>query len=184
VLATDDRRHGDRRDLLKTSGEERTVMPDTTIWIAQSFLALFFFAAGVPKVIGRGIDRWVGFDDLPRPLVVVIGVCEVAAAVALVAPMVADDGEWTTLLAAIGLAAVSLMASGFHIREGEWLPAVETALWASLAASIAIGRWDEMSTGPSISVDVLVPVVAVLVPAIIVNLVLLFRQPIQPDAEN
>lgn len=159
-------------------------MLDTTIWIAQSFVALFFFAAGVPKVIGRGIDRWVGFDDLPRPLVVVIGVCEVAAAVALVAPIVAERGEWTTPLAATGLTAVSLMACGFHIREGEWLPAVETALWASLAASIALGRWDEIASGPSITVHVLVPVIAVLVPAIIVNLVLLLRQPIQPDTKN
>jgi len=159
-------------------------MLETTLWIAQSFLALFFFAAGVPKVIGRGIDRWVGFDDLPRPLVVVIGICEVTAALALVVPMVADSGEWTTPLAAMGLTAVSMMASGFHIREGEWLPAAETALWSSLAASIAIGRWDEMSTGPSIPIDVLVPVVAVLVPAIIINLVLLFRQPVPPDTEN
>jgi hypothetical protein len=98
--------------------------------------------------------------------------------------MAADAGEWTTPLAAIGLVAVSLMASGFHIREGEWLPAVETALWASLAASIAIGRWDALSTGPSISADLLVPVVAVLLPATIVNLVLVFRQPGQPDTEN
>ncbi len=159
-------------------------MLDTTLWIAQGFLALFFFAAGVPKVIGRGIDRWVGFDDLPRPLVVVIGISEVAAAVALVAPMVAARGEWTTPPAAIGLAAVSLMASGFHIRKGEWLPAIETALWASLAASIAIGRWEEIATGPSISVDWLLALVAVLVPAIIANLVLLFRQPIEPDPES
>lgn len=43
-------------------------MLDTILWVAQGFLALFFFAAGVPKVISRGIDRWVGFDDLPRPL--------------------------------------------------------------------------------------------------------------------
>jgi hypothetical protein len=42
-------------------------MLDTTLWIAQSFLALFFLAAGVPKVAGRGFDRWVGFDDLPPP---------------------------------------------------------------------------------------------------------------------
>lgn len=159
-------------------------MLDTALWIAQCFVALFFFAAGVPKVIGRGLDRWVGFDDLPLPLVVVIGVSEVAAALALVAPMVADTGEWMAPLAAIGLAAVSLMASGFHIREGEWLPAIETALWASLAASVALGRWDEMSTGPSFSIDVLIPVIGVLVPAIIVNLIVLFRQPVQPDAEN
>jgi len=108
-------------------------------------------------------------------------VAEIAAALALVAPMLADDGEWTTPLAALGLAVVSLMASGFHIRQGEWLPALETSLWASLSTTIAIGRWEEMSTGPSVSIDVLVPVVAVLVPAIILNLVLLFRQPVQPN---
>lgn len=159
-------------------------MLDATLWIAQTFLAIFFLAAGAPKVIGRGIDRWVGFGDVPRPLVVLTGFCEVAAAIALVIPMVADRGEWTTPLAAIGLTTVSLMASGFHIRKGEWLPAGETALWASLAASIAIGRWDEMSTGPSISVDLLVPVVAVLVPTIVANLVLLFRQPVQQESEN
>lgn len=159
-------------------------MLDTTLWIAQGFLAIFFFAAGVPKVIGQGIDRWVGFDDLPRPLVVLIGVCEVAAAVALVLPMAADRGEWTTPLAAIGLTAVSLMASGFHIREREWLPALETGMWASLAAAIAIGRWNEMATGPSISGDVLVPLVATLAPAIIVILVLFFRQPVQTSATS
>lgn len=159
-------------------------MLDTTLWIAQSFLALFFLTAGAPKVVGRGLDRWVGFDDLPRPLVVVIGLSEVAAALALVAPMVAERSEWTTTLAATGLTAVSLMASGFHIRAAEWLPAMETALWASLAASIAIGRWDEMSTGPSISMNVLVPVIAVLASASIFNLVPVFRQPTQRDTEN
>ena len=159
-------------------------MLDITLSIAQSFLALFFFAAGLPKLFGRGIDRWVGFDDLPRPLVIVIGVSEVAAAVALIVPMIVGDGEWTSPLAGIGLAAVSLMASGFHIRKGEWLPAVETSLWATLSASIAIGRWGQTSGGPSIPRDLLGVVIPVLVVAIIVNLVLLFRQPIQPDAEE
>jgi hypothetical protein len=160
-------------------------MLDTTLWIAQSVLALFFLAAGTPKVINRGMERWVGFDHLPRGLVVLIGVCEVAAALALVAPTVAGHGQWTTPLAAIGLATVSLMASGFHIRQGEWLPAVETALWASLAASVAIGRWDQMSTGPSVSLDLLVLVVAVVLSAIIVNLVVLFRRPTtRPGTEN
>jgi hypothetical protein len=159
-------------------------MLESTLWIAQSFLALFFLAAGLPKVMGRGMERWVGFDGLPRRLVVVIGVCEVAAALALVAPMVAGVAEWTTPLAAIGLATVSLMASGFHVREAEWLPAIETVLWASLSTAVAIGRWDEMSTGPSISADVLVPLASVLVLAIIVNLVLLFRSPTQSEART
>lgn len=156
----------------------------TTLWISQGFLALFFFAAGLPKVVGRGLDRWVGFDDVPRLLTIVIGVCEVAAALALVVPMTAGRAEWTTPLAAIGLAVVSLMASGFHVRAGEGLPAVETALWASLAASVAIGRWPQMATAPAVSMDVLMPVMAVLVAAIVGNLILLFRRPVHPGMES
>src|SRR5690554_6849224 len=78
-----DRRQGDRRGLLEID-RRHTIMLDATLWIAQGFLALFFLAAGLPKIVGRGIDRWIGFDDLPRPLTIVIGLSEVAAAVALV----------------------------------------------------------------------------------------------------
>jgi uncharacterized membrane protein YphA (DoxX/SURF4 family) len=158
-------------------------MLDTTLWIAQLFLGLFFLAAGLPKVLDRGLDRWVGFDQLPRPMTMLIGVAEVAAAVALVVPMLVDELQWTTPLAALGLVAIVLPANGFHIRAKEWLPALETALWASLAGAIAIGRWEEMSTGPSISADVLVPVIGCLVVAVIGNLVILIRQPVQPDPE-
>jgi drug/metabolite transporter superfamily protein YnfA len=157
-------------------------MLDTTLWLAQSLLALFFLAAGLPKLIGRGLDRWVGFGDLPRALVVLIGLCEVAGAIALVAPMAAGHGAWTAPLAAIGIAVVALMASGFHLRQQEWLPATETALWASLAGSVAVGRWDEIATAPSVPAEVLVPVVAALVVAIGANLVVLFRQPSPVDA--
>ena len=153
-------------------------MLDVTVWIAQTFLALFFLAAGLPKVAGRGIERWVGFDDLPRPIVVVIGIAEVAAAVALVVPMATGVGEWTTPLAAVGIAVISLMASGFHIRAAEGLPALETALWSALAGTIAVARWGELSGGPSADSGVLAAVLAVLVPAIIVNLVVLFRRPV------
>jgi uncharacterized membrane protein len=157
-------------------------MLDTTLWIAQIFLALFFLAAGMPKVVGRGLDRWIGFDDVPRPMTVVIGLAEVAASIALVVPMTVDALQWTTPVAALALVAVVLPASGFHIRAQEWLPALETGLWASLAAAIAVGRWHEMSTGPSISADVLVPVIGGLVAAIIANLVILFRRPVPPHA--
>ncbi|WP_176611369.1 DoxX family protein [Actinomadura sp. WMMB 499] len=150
-------------------------MLDTTVWVAQGFLALFFFAAGVPKIVGRGIDRWVGFDQVPRIMTIVIGVSEVAAAVALIVPGLIDRLEWTTPLAAVGIAVISLMASGFHLRAREWLAALETVLWASLAGTIAIARWDQLATGPSLSEDLLVPVLLALVPAIIVNLVFLAR---------
>ncbi|MBB5786099.1 DoxX family protein [Jiangella mangrovi] len=153
-------------------------MVDVAVWIAQIFLALFFLAAGLPKVAGGGIERWVGFDDVARPLVVLIGVAEVVAAVTLVAPMAVGAGEWTTPLAALGIAVISLMASGFHVRAAEGLPALETALWSALAGAVAVGRWDQLSGGPSLGGGVLVAALAVLVPAIVVNLVVLFRRPL------
>jgi hypothetical protein len=50
---------------------------DLVLWSAQGFLALFFLAAGAPKGTGRGLERWAGFADLPRALVVLIGFSEV-----------------------------------------------------------------------------------------------------------
>ena len=57
------------------------------LWSVQVFLALFFLAASVPKILGRGIERWTGFSDLPRAEVVFIGVMELFGAIGLVLPM-------------------------------------------------------------------------------------------------
>jgi len=153
---------------------------DIALWLAQGLLALFFLAAGLPKVIGRGIDRWVGFEDVPRMLTIVIGVSEVAGAAALALPPLLGAFEWITPLASIGIAVVSLMAGGFHVRSAEWLPAVETALWAALAGSVAIGRWAEIASGPALPPVTLTIAIALLVPAIVVNLFLLTRRPVAP----
>lgn len=155
-------------------------MFDTIAWIAQGFLALFFFAAGVPKLADRGMQRWVGFEDLPRALTFLIGVSEVVGAVALVAPMIVDRYTWTTPLAALGIAAVSLMASGFHVRCAEWLAALETALWACLGIVVALVRRNELASAPALTEGVLMAAAVVLVPAIIGNLALLFRSPPAP----
>ncbi len=153
-------------------------MFDTTVWIAQGFLAVFFLLAGLPKIVGRGLDRWVGFDQIPRAMTLLIGGCEIAAGVGLVVPMLANRGEWATPLAAIGVATISLMAGGFHLRNHEWLPMVETVFWASLAGSIAAARWEHFSTGPAVSRDeVLPPLVIGLVVVLMVNLVVLLRRP-------
>src|SRR5256885_2909014 len=117
-------------------------MSNLVLWGVQGFLALFFLAAGAPKLIGRGLERWTGFSEVPRPLVVFIGLTEVLGAAGLVLPMVTGVLPWLTPLAALGLAMIVLMASGFHQRADERLAALETGLWASIAGVIAIGRWD------------------------------------------
>ncbi len=47
-----------------------------SLWIVQAVLAIFFFASAIPKLAGRGLERWVGFRDQPRLQVLVTGVTE------------------------------------------------------------------------------------------------------------
>src|SRR6266540_3179538 len=80
------------------------------LWSVQGFLAIFFLAAGAPKLIGRGIERWTGFSDLPRPLVVFIGFTEVLGAAGLVLPMATGVLPWLTpLVAVLGLLVPSVI---------------------------------------------------------------------------
>src|SRR5437764_10762295 len=148
---------------------------NVVLWSVQGFLALFFLAAGAPKLIGRGIDRWTGFSDLPRPQVVFIGLTEVLGAAGLVLPMMKGVLPWLTPLAALGLGSIVLMASGFHQRADERLAALETGLWASIAGVIAIGRWELI--GPvGIAPWSLVAAVALLAPSVIINLIVLIKR--------
>src|SRR5215207_139163 len=149
------------------------------LWSVQGFLALFFLAAGAPKILGRGIDRWTGFSDLPRPQVVFIGFAEVLGAAGLVLPMATGVLPWLTPLAALGLAVIVLMAAGFHLRADERLNALETGLWAAIAAAVAIGRWDLVGSGADVLPWVLVAVLGLLVPVAIINVIVLWKRPVK-----
>lgn len=162
-------------------------MVHIVLWSVQGVLALFFLAAGAPKVLARGLDRWTGFADLPRGLVVLIGLTEVLGAAGLVLPMATGLLPWLTPTAALGLAITVLMAAGFHIRADEWLPAVETGLWASIAIVVAIGRWELAASPADTPPALLAAALGLLVPAVIANLAILWRRsadtatPTQPD---
>jgi hypothetical protein len=151
---------------------------NVVLWSVQGLLALFFLAVGAPKILGRGIERWIGFSNLPRAEVVFIGFAEVLGAAGLVLPMATGVLPWLTPLAAVGLAVIVLMASGFHLRAEERLNAVETGLWASIAGAVAIGRWDLVPSGANVPPWVLVAALGVLVPATIINLVVLWKHPV------
>ncbi len=153
-------------------------MLNLVLWSVQGFLALFFLAAGTPKLNGRGIERWTGFSELARPMVVFIGITEVLGAAGLVLPMATGILPWLTPLAAVGLAIIVLMAAGFHVRADERLNALETGLWASIAAFIAIGRWDLVASHGYAPPWVLVAALGLLVPSVIINLIVLFKRPV------
>jgi uncharacterized membrane protein YphA (DoxX/SURF4 family) len=155
-----------------------TGIPHIVLWSVQGLLALLFLFAGVPKLLGRGLEQWTGFAELPRAEVVFIGLTEVVGAAALVLPMAMGMLTWLTPLAALGLATTVLMATGFHLRRNEYLNAIETALWASISVVVAVGRWDLVATRVSVPAWTLVGALAVLVPAAIVNVIILLRRPV------
>src|SRR5215470_16666063 len=141
---------------------------DVVLWIVQDFMALFFFGAAFPKLTGRGLELWTGFSNLPRRLVLGIGIAEVLGAVGLVLPMASGVLPWLTPLAAIGLSINVLMATGFHVREDERLKAILTTLWATIAGIIGIGRWNLIDQAAlAISPRALVTALAILLPAAI-----------------
>jgi hypothetical protein len=153
---------------------------DVTLWSAQGFLALFFMGAGAPKILGRGLDRWTGFSGLPRPQVVFTGIAEILAATGLILPMVTGILPWLTPLAALAIAVISLMAAGFHVRGNEHPNVLETSLLASIAAAVAIGRWNYLAG--AIDIETWVPAVAIvlLIPVAITTVIALFKAPVNP----
>src|SRR5262245_30521153 len=142
-------------------------MVNAVLWSVQIFLALFFLGAAIPKLTGRGLERWTGFSQLPRGLVLGIGTAEVLGSVGLVLPMATGILPWLTPLAAIGLASNVLMATGFHVREDERLKAILTTLWATIAGIIGIGRWNLIDQAA----------LAVLLPAAITIALILYTRP-------
>jgi hypothetical protein len=150
---------------------------DIVLGIAQAVLGLFFLFAGLPKILGRGLSRWIGFDAVPRAMTIAIGIAEVAAGAALLIAPLTGWVLWSVPLAALGIAAVSLSASGFHVRAREWLPALETAMWAALGTTIAVARWHLLGAAPLAPTAVPGVLACVLVPALAVNLTLLLRAP-------
>jgi len=86
---------------------------------------------------------------------------------------------WLTPLAAVGLGVVVLMAAGFHVRADERLNALETGLWASIAAIIAIGRWDLVASQAYAPPWVLVAALGLLVPSVVINLIVLLTRPVK-----
>jgi len=83
-------------------------MLSVVVWAAQIMLAILFLYAAIPKLTGRGIERWTGFSDLPSGLVKFIGTTELLGAIGLIVPMATAVIPALTPLAAVGLGIITL----------------------------------------------------------------------------
>jgi uncharacterized membrane protein YphA (DoxX/SURF4 family) len=111
------------------------------LWIVQVLLALVFIASGSMKLFA--------FDQLAasmpaladqRGLVTFIGIAELAGAIGLILPRLTGILPALTTWAAVGLATIMVLATGFHLSRGEVSHAIVTVILLALAAFVVFGR--------------------------------------------
>lgn len=117
---------------------------NVVLWILQGVLAAMFLMAGVLKTTqSREMLQpqmaWV--EDVSTPVLRLIGVAELAAAVGLVLPPLVDVAPALAAWAATGLAVVMVLASGLHVRRKEPQYIALNAGILAMAVIVAWGRF-------------------------------------------
>jgi uncharacterized membrane protein YphA (DoxX/SURF4 family) len=116
---------------------------NSSLWIVQVLLALAFLLAGVPKAtqpIPALAKRITWANDVPEPLVRLIGVAEILGALGLILPALTGILPWLTVAAAIGLAVVMAAAIIFHILRGETNRIAMNVILLALLLFVVYGR--------------------------------------------
>ena len=130
-----------------SSTATRTAQPrralHISLWIAQVLLAGMFLMTGVMKLT-QPIDAlaaqmpWV--TSFAPAMVRFIGAAELAGALGLLLPSLTRIQPRLTVLAALGLVVVMVLASALHLSRGEGAMVPMNLALAALAAFVAWGR--------------------------------------------
>ena len=115
-------------------------------WVFSIVLAVVFFITGVIKVFryekSRDLLPWV--KDVPRAFAQAIGVVEILGALGLILPVITGIYPWLTLVAAVALALLMLLAAVFHLLRRETTEAGINVLLLIMLAFVAYVRWPLM----------------------------------------
>ena len=110
-------------------------------WIVQVLLALVFLASGSMKLFA--FDQFAASAPAladQRALVTFIGIAELAGAIGLILPALTKILPVLTTWAAVGLATIMVLATGFHLSRGEVSHAVVTVILLALAVFVIFAR--------------------------------------------
>lgn len=113
------------------------------LWVAQVILASsLVWAAGMKLVqpIEKLAAMWPWTDQVPVALVKITGLLDLLGAVGLILPSLLHTRPYLTPIAAIGIIALMIVASIFHIARGEVSLIGVNIAFALIAAFIAWGR--------------------------------------------
>ena len=111
------------------------------LWILQILLGLFMaVASGLPKLIVP-VEQLPMPIPIPGPLLLFIGVAEIAGGLGLILPGLLRIRPGLTPLAAAGLGLVAIGGMAYQIAAGEPGNAVFALAIAVLCALVGYGRW-------------------------------------------
>ena len=113
------------------------------LWAAQFLLCIGFVAIGLMKIlmsIPALAAMWPWAGELPKPIVRLLGVVDLAGGVGVLAPMLTGILPRLTVLAAAGCAALQVCAIIFHTSRGEYGGLPVNAVFLALAVFIFLGR--------------------------------------------
>lgn len=111
------------------------------LWIVSVLLAFVFIASGSMKLFN--FDQYAQMAPAladSRGLVTFIGLCELAGAIGLILPRLTGILPVMSTWAAVGLATIMLLATGFHLTHGEYSHVTITLPLFALASFVAYGR--------------------------------------------
>ena len=117
---------------------------NTILWIAQGLLAAMYLMAGIMKTFqtARAKEQMSWAKERSDEFVRFVGISELLGALGLILPLVTGIMPWLTVLAAIGLTLVQLLAIFTeHLPKKEYKVIPVNIILVALAIFIVIGRW-------------------------------------------
>jgi hypothetical protein len=116
------------------------------LWIAQGLLAAMYLMAGGMKAFQpakvRANQQMTWAHDKQDSYIRFIGTAELLGALWLILPLVTSILPWLTVLSAVGLALIQLLAIFTeHLPKKEYSVIPVNIVLLVLAAFVAFGRW-------------------------------------------
>ena len=114
------------------------------LWVAQGLLAAMYLMAGVIKTFqtSRAKEQMPWAKDRSDAFVRFVGISELLGALGLILPLVTGIFPWLTLLAALGLLIIQLLAIFIeHLPKKEFNVIPVNVVLLALSIFVVLGRW-------------------------------------------
>ena len=124
---------------------------NTVLWIAQELLVAMYLTVGSMKVFlpakVRANPQMTWAHGQPDHYIRFVGTTEVLGAFGLILPLVTGILPWLTVLAAIGLTLIQLLAIfREHLPRKEYNSIPLNVVLLALSVFVVIGRWTLFSS--------------------------------------